>query len=273
MIEHPHPSVWEIDGAYILKQGDNPAYLEKSILLSRLLREEGIPTVQYLPTLDGAPFVSVKNGYWCLMPKLRGSHVDIFDRDDPFTLEIGKMIARLHIALKKIESAALCEERDLIRELQDDVLPRIQKNGLPVPGGLQEAVRSRFKRDYADLPRQFIHRDLHMGNLLFEGDALTGYIDFDLSIRDVRIFDLCYFTLTALPGRTLSYPRWKHYVQMVVAGYDAVLPLTETEKAFMPYLSLYIELLFAAYWAQTGNTEQVDESLRLVNWLWMHHVH
>ncbi|MDR1505347.1 MAG: phosphotransferase [Prevotella sp.] len=30
------------------------------------------------------------------------------------------------------------------------------------------------------MPKQQIHRDLHYGNLLFEGTTLTGVLDFDL---------------------------------------------------------------------------------------------
>lgn len=269
-IRHLHPSAWLIDGTYLFKHGKCIGEMEKSVLLSRLLREEGLPVARYLPTADGRPFLPVKNGYWCLMPKLPGAHASVFEQGESFACELGGIIARLHIALKQIEPAVTYEEADLLRELQGDVLPFLRKKRLPVPAGLLEELQDVFNRDYAALPRQLIHRDVHMENLLFEGGALTGYIDFDLSVSDARIFDLCYFTLSTLPGRTVSDAWWRQFVRRVAAGYASLLPLTEAEKDFIPYLSLYIELLFAVYWAKAGNTGQTEEALRLVNWLWAH---
>lgn len=50
---------------------------------------------------------------------------------------------------------------------------------------------------YDRLPRQLIHRDVHFGNFLFDHGEFSGYIDFDLSQKNIRIFDICYF-LTGL---------------------------------------------------------------------------
>ena len=60
---------------------------------------------------------------------------------------------------------------------------------------------------YPSLPKQLIHRDVHFGNFLFFEGSLSGYIDFDLSQRNIRIFDLCYFLSGLLAEETEdAYP-------------------------------------------------------------------
>ncbi|OOM81514.1 homoserine kinase [Clostridium puniceum] len=56
----------------------------------------------------------------------------------------------------------------------------------------------KLNRCYNKLQRQLIHRDLHLGNFLFNNCEFSGYIDFDLSQKNIRIFDICYFLLRLL---------------------------------------------------------------------------
>ena len=49
-----------------------------------------------------------------------------------------------------------------------------------------------FESVYKTLPRQIIHRDMHPGKLLFDKGVFTGYLDFDLSQSNARIFDIVY---------------------------------------------------------------------------------
>ena len=48
-----------------------------------------------------------------------------------------------------------------------------------------------FEMLYPQLPRQIIHRDPNPGNLILEGEK-WGFIDFELSERNLRIYDPCY---------------------------------------------------------------------------------
>lgn len=266
-----YKSAWNIDGKYILKHGHNISEIEKSVLFTKLLSEKVIPVAEYIPTSDGKPFITIDGGYWCLMTKLRGSHMDIYACDEFFPLELGKIIARLHVALRKIEGETACREYDLIQELESYILPEITEKQLPVATDILNCVKSNLSRVYTDLSRQLIHRDMHMGNLLFENDKLTGYIDFDLSVKSVRIFDLCYFALSLLVGQIDNSERcvqWKKITSGVISGYESVLPLSDTEKEAMPILMLYIELLFVAFWSKQGNAEQTKEAIKMVEWLW-----
>lgn len=51
---------------------------------------------------------------------------------------------------------------------------------------------------YDKLPLQLIHRDVHWGNFQFDNGQFSGYIVLDLSQKNIRIFNLCYFMLGLL---------------------------------------------------------------------------
>ena len=103
---------------------------------------------------------------------------------------------------------------------------------------------------YSDLPKRLIHRDVHLGNFLFEGSNFTGYIDFDLSQKNIRIFDICYFLLRLLcreSGSQIEDTQWFEDVKSVVNGYHQIIPLADVEKASIVTVMKNIELLFVAY--------------------------
>lgn len=103
---------------------------------------------------------------------------------------------------------------------------------------------------YERLPKQLIHRDVHFGNFLFSEGNLSGYIDFDLSQRNIRIFDICYF-LTGLLAEEVENPftkkEWTENVRAVIEGYESLTRLSAEEKAAIPCVMECIEILFAAY--------------------------
>lgn len=59
-----------------------------------------------------------------------------------------------------------------------------------------------FEREFApiyeDLPKHMIHRDFHPGNVLFKDDRLSGIVDFELTVKGIRIFDPCYLATSIL---------------------------------------------------------------------------
>lgn len=81
---------------------------------------------------------------------------------------------------------------------------------------------------YDMLPRQLIHRDVHFGNFLFDHGEFSGYIDFDLSQKNIRIFDICYFLtglLSSQIGSGLDTEEWLRIVKDAAAGYERWIPL------------------------------------------------
>lgn len=123
---------------------------------------------------------------------------------------------------------------------------------------------------YDDLPKQLIHRDVHFGNFLFLHGNFVGYIDFDLSQKNIRIFDICYF-LTGLLAEetsdTLTKEDWLENVKAVIAGYERMIKLTEKEKEAIPWVMECIEILFSAYFVGTKDIKRANDAYHVFHFL------
>lgn len=263
-------TAWEVDGRYILKCGKSAADVERGQLFSQLLYKEGLPVATYHKTRDASAFVLEDGRYYVLMSKLKGAHLDVYQAGEELPFTLGTVLAKLHVALKKIEGQTGGQQKQLFEEWTHYILPEIEQR---VPVDMLQMVQKWLENVYPTLPRHLIHRDPHMGNLLFENGVLTGYIDFDLSVDNVRIFDLCYFALSLLISNTEDAEksgRWPLIFSEIVDGYEVSLPLTETERKSFKPMMLYIELLFVAYWSKSGNAEQTEEALKMATWVMAH---
>ena len=129
-----------------------------------------------------------------------------------------------------------------------------------------EKVIEQLAAVYDSLPVQLIHRDVHFGNFLFDNGEFSGYIDFDLSQKNIRIFDLCYFMLGLLSEKEkfeLTDALWFDFLTNVFIGYQSKLNLTETEKKVVPYVMECIELLFVSYFASIKDTVCAESAFRI----------
>ncbi len=86
------------------------------------------------------------------------------------------------------------------------------------------------------LPRGHIHADLFPDNAFFQADRLTGLIDFFFAATDLLAYDLAVcvnaWCFTDAPTLRLAPARKR----ALLAGYDAVRPLTPGERAALPVL-------------------------------------
>lgn len=116
---------------------------------------------------------------------------------------------------------------------------------------------------YDELPKQLIHRDVHLGNFLFDNGVFSGYIDFDLSQRNIRIFDLCYFLLGILleeDNNRVEKQKWYEIIRQVIGGYDSIAALSTLEKKAVTCVMKNIEILFTAYFLGIGDEKLAKDS-------------
>lgn len=167
---------------------------------------------------------------------LKGSHVtSIYSDDGPvMAYTMGKATARLHGAFKEIESRLEVKNISLIKELQGWIPNVLQKDYWRLISQEEYlAAVQQLEPLYLQLPKQLIHRDLHFDNVLFEGTAFTGYIDFDLSRYGARMFDICYFLLGLLQNRELqreTLQMWLRAAKQFLAGYQEIRMLQPAER-------------------------------------------
>lgn len=258
-IKQIYNSAWSIGNDYIMKVGDDLPALKRNLTMMKLLDEFGIPVAHSIPTTDGKDYVEMDGKYFFLSNRLYGNHItDIYELDYVnIAYETGSIIARLHTALKACEKKINVWDNSLVEEMQGWIFDSLKTYEYRFITEVEYMIcLSELQTFYNELPRQLIHRDIHYGNILFYQGEFSGYIDFDLSQKNVRVFDLCYFLLGLLIDhykKEEDVQSWLTIVSKVLEGYEATNPLTNLEKDNICCIMCSIEILFIAFFMKTDN--------------------
>jgi len=192
------PDVWTVGADYVLRAAPRETLLHK-LRVPRLLAGRGVPMALPVPTKTGADILDGGEAF-LLTRSLPGAPLPKAERFGEqraaFGEKYGRSIARLHKALIEIEGDILPDEADLFAQVRDWALPNVRKQNIQWKMGLPESFFERYLSEfgalYNALPKQLIHRDPNPGNILFDGGEVSGFIDFDLCERSVRLWDPCY---------------------------------------------------------------------------------
>ncbi|PZO74713.1 MAG: homoserine kinase [Mesorhizobium amorphae] len=224
-------------GAFILtlyekrvEVADLPFFLS----LMEHLAARGLACPQPVRTRDGAmigtlagrsaALVTFLEGIWMRRPQVAHCR------------EVGRALAELHLAGRDFPLSrpnALGPEGWRLlwegsRERADEVAP-----------GLGREVEEDFARLArlwpSDLPRGVIHADLFPDNVFFLGEELSGLIDFYFACNDTFAYDLATCLNAWCFEKDFSFNITKGAA--LLAGYNAVRPLGEDERAALPVLA------------------------------------
>jgi hydroxylysine kinase len=152
----------------------------------------------------------------------------------------GRMLARLQAAL-----AGFAHPEAARHEIVWDLahLARLPQITHAIPDAAARAivhrVVDRFLAEVAPaipaLPRQLVHNDLHLSNVLADPDApdtITGLIDFGDITTTARVFDVAIATVSQPPPGHDRATAWAEFL----AAFHAERPLTAQEIALIPLL-------------------------------------
>ena len=250
-VKQIYNTAWQVGNDYVLKAYQNINMLERNVKILQILEQMNIPVGKIILTKNDKQYVSIDNMFYFLSKKLPGSNVIQIRNNNEFALIMGEIIADLHVAFKKCEDTELFWNNSLLDEMNGWVKSGFEaSNWKYISKEEYNKTVSQLAMVYDDLPVQLIHRDVHFGNFLFSNGKFSGYIDFDLSQRNIRIFDLCYFLLGLLSEEIkfeITEEIWFEFLKNVFVAYDQKCELTETERKAVPYVMECIELLFVSY--------------------------
>ncbi len=273
-VKQIYSSAWQIGDKYVLKTGNNHDSLNSNLTIIKNLSEQNIPVAEVIKTVEGLDYVIEDNTYFFLSGKISGEHItDIYNGNyNELAYLIGEVIGRLHIAFRTCQERISCYDNNFYDEITGWVSQTIKDNNITyVPKDILNECISELRSIYPKLPRQLIHRDLHLGNMLFQNNILTGYIDFDLSQINARVFDLCYMSLSFLIDnidKKDKTTKWFEVLNNIVKGYNSVIPLTYDEKKAIPVMMIAIEMLFVAYFTNKNESEYANGAAKALMWLW-----
>jgi len=229
----------------------------RNLKVAKALAGQGFAAATPIPTKSGAEYIDGEK-IIVLTRGIKGSPLAKSDRfgDDrrAFGFKYGQSIARLHNALALIEPEIQPHEQNLYTHVAEWALPETRKLNDRYQMGLPDS----FFTDYIDhfgalidkMPKQLIHRDPNPSNILFDGGEVSGFIDFDLSHRNIRLFDPCYCAtgiLSEWRGVESIYEKWPEILASILHGYDSVNPLSAEEREAVYEVVCSIQMIFAAY--------------------------
>ena len=270
-IKQIHNAAWQIGDEYVLKVYHKSSMLERNLKILQILDNMDIPVGRIVPTEKNEQYISCEGLFFFLSRRLHGSNIVRIGNDNTIASAMGNIIADLHIAFKRCEETDVFWSNSLLDEMNGWVKDDFETNGWKhISKEEYEKTVSQLATVYDSLPVQLIHRDVHFGNFLFLDGKFSGYIDFDLSQRNIRIFDLCYFLLSLLSEEEkfgLTDELWLTFVKELFAGYEQKLQLTELEKKAIPYVMECIELLFVSYFQSINDTRCAEDAYKIFQFI------
>ena len=266
-------SAFYIGEEYVLKFTANLGKLKSHIAISKALENVGLSAAVPINTLDGREYVVDGDLYYCLTKRLEGKQLNVGSMyEEDFTAKarfVGEIVGQLSMALTNVE--AVLNEPNLYESVVGYAIPRLVGK-LALPKGIFENYEKEFGVLYSKLPKQVIHRDPNPGNIILAGEK-WGFIDFELSEKNLRIFDPCY-AATAILSESLEadnaekLQKWIQIYKNIIYGYDDVVKLTVEEKKAIPYVVLSNQLLALAWFAEQEKYKDLYETnKKMTEWM------
>lgn len=253
---------------YIIKFTANFGSVRRNINISKALEKEDVKSFKIIKTVGGDSYLQSGEMYFYMTERIKGSQLnctDIFNNTD-LAFEIGKEIAKLHKALKTLNEDGY-EKADTCTQITDNV-----KSKLNLSDGFIDAYTEKFIAKYDDLPKQIIHRDINPSNILIDNGEFSGFLDFDLSEINIRIFDICYFATSILSecftDADIDKSIWFEILRKTVLGYASVSPLTIDEKQAIPYVIYSIQIICIEYFGKFDKYEDLERiNTDMLKWI------
>ncbi|WP_455492902.1 helix-turn-helix domain-containing protein [Eubacterium sp.] len=246
-----------IGNDYVIKYSANLASIKKTIMFADVVELK-----------NGDDYLQNGDLYFVVINRIKGKQLkceDIF-ADTGIAYTIGINIAKLHNKLKAFDNADFKQVN-----IYNDCVESIYK----IQNLTQEFIeiyKNTFGKIINQLPTQVIHRDINPSNMIFDNGEFKGFIDFDLTEINVRIFDICYCA-TAMLSECFSKPnvdinKWLEILDNLVEGYDSINKLSDSEKQAMPYVIYSIQIICISYFSQYDKyIDLTDINTKMLKWL------
>lgn len=251
----------------------NIAGLEKHIRISNALSNQGFYIALPVKTAEEKDYYWDGELYYCLENKLAGEPVEsssLYEENSDFTPRyLGEIIGQMDLLLAGFDKDFICNEPNLLEKVQN-CIPKMQEIA-SLPQSFCDDYITGFSAIYDKLPKQLIHRN-PCPNCFVNANSNIGITDFELSERNLRIFDPCYTATAVLSenfDRTMQEPeKWFTIFHSIIDGYDSVVKLSVEEKQAIPYVIFAIQFICVNYFHGRKKYKELAEiNLKMLKWL------
>ena len=266
-------SVCYVGDNYIIKFSSNLREVETHISVSLSIESVGLSTATPIKTTAGEYVVTNDEMYFYVTKRLAGKTIKestMYIEDYiPKARLIGKIIGQLNVALSKVD--VITNQANIFKSAKEWAIP-VLVDKMDLPMSFVKIYEKEFGQKYESLPQQIIHRDPNPGNFILCGNN-WGVLDFDLSERNIRIFDPCYAATAILSENFESdnidkLKQWLTIYKNTMHGYDEVVKLSDDEWKAIPYVVITNQLISTAWFSEQENYRELYETnKKMVEWM------
>ncbi|RMH62807.1 MAG: homoserine kinase [Zetaproteobacteria bacterium] len=226
------------------------------------LAAAGVPCPDVMPRRDGALLFQYRGKHGCIVSRLPGRTCAVLSADQ--LRASGAAMAAMHLAgrdfpERRENPTGLTWLARMVEELSARVA---QRYGDEARALLLDELHWQQRQVSDDLPYGVIHGDLFVDNILFDGERVTGIIDFYYAHTAPWVMDIA-IALNAqalvLGGEDAS--RMRAFLE----GYGSVRPLGPEEHDALPRLlrlsamRFWVSRLYDAFFPRPGAVTQVKD--------------
>lgn len=227
--------------------------LQFYIDLTTMLSNRGLPVPSPLADSTGQTLRMVKGKPALLVPKVSGQHLQQPNAQQCQVL--GVTLAKVHLACLNwpVRHAGI-RDWQWMQQTATDISPRLTAAEREL---LQEIPRFEQLIKNTSLPQAVIHGDLFRDNALFDGNTLTGLIDFNSAGDGFLLFDLAVVVndwCSKADGSlddTLSTP--------LLQAYQQVRPIADDESRLW---NDFLRIAALRFWLSRRQTQLEASSIK-----------
>lgn len=277
--------IWNINNEYILKATNSENEIKNNIYISKLLSKAEIPTQRLIKTIDGQDYIEAEDKFYGVFTRIKGKVLkdyfsgDYLERGFYLGQCLGKLHKGLEVITEELKENKVIFDNDMIKELNGWVNEEINSYLLKCKldndrivsfKNIKRSFDTDFKNLYYKLPRQAIHRDFQGENMIFNNGKLVGYIDFDLTQVNARLFDICYLCTGALAtvfNKESERSKWLGFAKSAIDGYNSENKIIKDEIDCIKYMMFAIEFIMIAFFSKEGYSNIADLNIEIINWI------
>ncbi|QOK30101.1 phosphotransferase (plasmid) [Cytobacillus oceanisediminis] len=252
---------------FIIKRKDNLEHFNSELKLIGLLRSKNFFTQFPLYNKQGELSVPYQNSNFAIYNYLEGStfgaEESLLNPKIPNLL--GETIANLNKIMASADFLREFPSKDLYQLVYGFAVKEIIKvDPSEELQNVYQQVEEEIKNLVNILPKQLIHRDAHIHNIIFDNNSLSGVIDYEIVEVNVNIFDICYCS-TSILSEVFTNEKlrgmWINFVANLVCTYNQVNPLSDSEKGSIWHVMLCIQSIFMAYFSSNEDIYKINKAM------------
>ena len=253
-------NAYYIGNDYVIKFSANLAVIKKTMVFSDVVK-----------LTNGNDYLQDGDLYFIIIKRIKGKQLkceDVF-ADVNIAYIIGVNIANLHNTLNEFDSADY-KKADIYNDCLSTIISIKELANLD--NEFIDDYKNTFGKFINELPTQLIHRDINPSNMLFYNGEFKGFIDFDLTEVNIRLFDICYCA-TAILSECYSNPiidkrNWIDILNNLIEGYNSINELNEAEKQAIPYVIYSIQIICISCFNQYDKYDELTKTnIRMLHWI------